>query len=313
MRSRVVGTGSYAPERVISNADLQAMVGTDDAWIVERTGIRERRAAAPGQMTSDLATRAARAALEQAGVAAESVDLIVVGTVTPDTPTPAVATRVQAALGAKNALAFDVSAACSGALVALSVADQYVRSGAARRALVIGADVLTRCLDWTDRNTCILFGDAAGALLLAPEADDRRGLLSLHLHSDGDLAGILGIGPAESPKIQMNGREVFRVAVRTLVAAAHEALSANGVGAADVQHVMGHQANLRIIEAVMGRLEVPMERFWLTLDRYGNTSAAAIPMCFDEANRAGRLAPGDRVLMLAAGAGFVWGSGLMSW
>jgi len=195
----------------------------------------------------------------------------------------------------------------------MSVADQFIRTGAVKRALVIGAELLSRSIDWEDRNTCILFGDAAGALLLVPEADERRGLLSLHLHSDGELAGILGIGPAESPKIQMNGREVFRVAVRTLVAAAHEALAVNGLAAADVQHVMGHQANLRIIEAVMGRLEVPMDRFWLTLDRYGNTSAAAIPMCFDEANRAGKLAPGDRVLLLAAGAGFVWGSGLMSW
>ncbi|MBI5543584.1 MAG: ketoacyl-ACP synthase III [Deltaproteobacteria bacterium] len=312
MRSCVIGSGSYVPERVVTNADLERMVGTSDAWIMERTGIRERRAAAEGERTSDLAAHAARRALEMAGVRPEDVDLIVLGTVTPDQPTPATAALVQAKLGARRALAFDVSAACAGALVALSVADQYVRSGAARYALVIGADLLTRAVDWTDRNTCVLFGDAAGALLLAPAADDEgRGLLSTHLHSDGALAGILSIPHGDT--VKMNGREVFRVAVRTLVAAAQEALHANGLAREQVDHVMGHQANLRIIEAVMERVGLPMERFWLTLDRYGNTSAAAIPMCIDEANRAGRLAPGELVLMLAAGAGFVWGSGVMRW
>lgn len=318
MRSRVIGTGSWAPEQILSNAELAPRLGVTDSWIVERTGIRERRVAAEHDATSDLAVRAASHALQMAGVQPDQVDVIVVGTVTPDRPTPSTAALVQAKLGARNAFAFDVSAACAGALVALHVADQLVRSGAARLALTIGADILSRSVDWNDRNTSILFGDGAGAMLLAP-ADDERGLLSVHLHSDGALADILSIpgygsgGAKAATTIQMNGREVYRVAVRALVAAAREALEANGVRAHQVGHVMGHQANVRIIEAVMERLEMPMERFWITLDRFGNTSAAAIPMCFDEANRAGKLQPGELVLMLAAGAGFVWGSGLMRW
>jgi 3-oxoacyl-[acyl-carrier-protein] synthase-3 len=315
MRARVVGTGSFAPERVITNAELERRLGTGDGWIVLRTGIRERRVAAEGEATSDLALAAARRALQSAGVAPEEIDLIVLGTVTPDCPTPATAALVQAKLGAKNAFAFDVSAACAGALVALSVAERFVATGGAKRALVIGADLLTRSLDWDDRNTAVLFGDAAGALVLAP-CEDGRGLCSTHLHCDGTLAPILGIpGPGtrgeKDGRIRMNGREVFRVAVRALVAAAREAFRANELTAEQVDHVVGHQANLRIIEAVMGRLGLPMERFHVTLDRFGNTSAAAIPMCIDEACRAGRFKDGERILLLAAGAGFVWGSALL--
>jgi 3-oxoacyl-[acyl-carrier-protein] synthase III len=325
MHSRIVGTGSWAPRRTITNRDLERLFSTgpsgqrtiDDTWIVERTGIHERRAADDDESTSDLALAAARKALEAADLRPEAIDLIVLGTVTPDCPTPATATFVQARLGAKNALAFDVSAACAGALVALSVADRFVSSGKSTRALVIGADLLTRSIDWTDRNTAILFGDAAGALVLAP-CGDEFGVLSMHLHSDGALAPILTIpGPgtrgSRDSAIRMNGREVFRVAVRSLVAAAHEALAANGITTRQIDHVVGHQANLRIIEAVMARLSIPMDRFHLTLDRYGNTSAAAIPMCIDEALRAGKFKSGDKVLLLAAGAGFVWGSSLIRW
>jgi 3-oxoacyl-[acyl-carrier-protein] synthase-3 len=309
-RARIIGTGSAVPARVLKNTELETSLGTGEGWIVERTGIRERRVAEPSDTVCELAAGAGQQALAMAGVPPEQLDLIVVGTVTPDAATPSTAAMVQARLGARRAFAFDVSAACAGSLVALSVADQYLRSGAAHRALVIGADLLSRALDFTDRNTCILFGDAAGALVLAAE-EGENGLCSVHLHCDGTLGSILGI-PAGG-KVQMNGREVFRVAVRCLVACAQEALEANGLSVGQLDHVMAHQANQRILEAVASRLGVPFERFWMNLDRYANTSAASLPMCFDEAHRAGRLAPGDRVLLLAAGAGFVWGSALLRW
>ncbi len=312
MHSRIIGTGSYVPKKIISNSDLYQFTGKSDSWILERTGIRERHAAAEGETTSEMAYRAAFQALQNADLAPERLDMIVVGTVTGDYSSPATAALVQARLGAKKAFAFDVSASSAGGLYALAIADQFVCNRAVERALVIGADLLTRYIDWNDRNTCVLFGDAAGALVMAP-CSENRGLLSCHLHSDGTWSGILGIDNRLSPRITMNGREVYRVAVRTLVAAAKEALSAQNVSAEQITHVIGHQANLRIIEAVMERLGIPMDRFCLTLDRYGNTSAASIPMCFDEAHRQGRLKEDDLILVLAAGAGFVWGSALMRW
>jgi 3-oxoacyl-[acyl-carrier-protein] synthase III len=326
MRSFIAGTGSYAPEKVITNADLEKLVQTSDEWIVERCGIRERRQAAPEQATSDLAYEAARHALADAGVAPEDVELIVVGTVTPDYPWPSAAVLVQARLGNKKAFAFDVSAACAGSLYALSVADRFVASGAVKNALVVGADCLTRVTDWTDRNTCILFGDGAGAMVLAPTDDPRRGILTTRLHADGALATILlqpGGGSREpfSEKVlreklqyvKMNGREVFKVAVRALAEVSHEVLAAEKLTSADVTYVIAHQANKRIIDATLHRLEIPPERCWMNLARYGNTSSASVPMTLDEAHRAGWFKPGDVILMMAIGGGMAWGASVVRW
>jgi 3-oxoacyl-[acyl-carrier-protein] synthase-3 len=324
--AQIVGTGGYVPQRVITNAEMTEKVNTSDGWIVARTGIKERHVAAEGEVTSDMAVMAARNALEMAHTHPEELDLIVVGTVTGDVPFPATAAFVQAKLGARRACAFDISAACAGSLFSLSVAEQYIRSGTARRALVIGADLLSRWIDWQDRATCVLFGDGAGAMVLAPSEESGRGVLSTHLHSDGSLAEILWIPamgsrtPATAEvlhqrldKVKMKGHEVFRAAVRSLVAVAREALAANGIMAADVNHVFAHQANQRVLEAVMLRLEIPTERCWINIDRFGNTSAASMPLLLDEANRAGRLKKGDLALMLAFGAGASWGSALVRW
>ncbi|ATB32482.1 beta-ketoacyl-ACP synthase III [Melittangium boletus] len=325
-RTQIIGTGSYAPEKVLTNADLEKIVDTSDAWITERTGIRERRLAAPGEATSDMAVRAAQRALEQAGVRPEELDLIVVGTVTADMPMPSCAALVQAKLGARRAFAFDVAAACAGALYALSVADQFIRTGQVKRALVIGAELLSRALNWEDRNTCVLFGDGAGALVIAPTEDPERGLLSTHLYTDGTFADILAIpggGSLHPPServleerlhtVHMNGREVFKFAVRALAESTHTALKANGLHPRDVAHVIAHQANVRIIESVMQRLEMPIEKCWLNLGEYGNTSSASLPMTLDEAHRSGRLESGDVVAMMAIGAGMTWGSAVMRW
>lgn len=325
-RTQIIGTGAYAPEKVVTNADLEKIVETSDAWITERTGIRERRVAADGEQTSDMAVKAAQRALEMAGVRAEDLDLIIVGTVTPDMPLPSCASFVQAKLGAKKAFAFDVLAACAGSLYAMSVADQFIRTGAVKRALIVGVELLTRIVDWEDRNSCVLFGDGAGAMVLAPSVDGERGILSTHLHTDGTLAGILNIpgGGSLHPqskevvekklhKVHMSGKDVYKVAVRALPEAALEALAHNGMTAKDVTHVIAHQANLRIIESVMDRLELPLERCWLNIDRYGNTSSASLPTTLDEANRAGRLKRGDVIAMMAIGAGMAWGSALVRW
>lgn len=325
-RTKIIGTGSYAPSKVITNQDLEKIVETNDAWIVERTGIKERRQAAPEEATSDLATKAAVQALEMAGTRPEDLDLIIVGTVTPDMQFPSCATLVQAKLSAKKAFAFDVSAACAGSLFALSLADQYIKSGMVRRALVIGAELLTRITNWEDRNTCILFGDGAGAMVLAPSEDDAHGLLSTHLHTDGTLVDILllpGGGSkmplteeglkAKANTVSMNGREVYKFAVRALADVTREALAANGATADQVTHVIAHQANLRIIEAVLQRVEVPLEKCWVNIHKYGNTSSASLPMTLDEANRAGRLKKGDLITMMSIGAGMAWGSALMRW
>ncbi|RKH38184.1 beta-ketoacyl-ACP synthase III [Corallococcus sicarius] len=328
--TQILGTGSYAPSRVLTNQDLEQLVDTSDAWIRERTGIQERRQAAPDEATSDLAVQASRQALEMAGVSPEDVDLIVVGTVTPDMPMPSCAALVQAKLGARRAFAFDVSAACAGALYALSVADQFVRTGQVKRALVVGADVLSRTVDWTDRNTCVLFGDGAGALVLGadsePGAMAPRGILSTHLRTDGSLADLLCIpgGGSRTPvtadnvdaklhKLKMNGKEVFRFAVRALVESTQTSLGAHGMTPGQVDHVIAHQANLRILEAVLERLEIPREKCWLNLHKYGNTSSASLPMSLDEAWRAGRLKRGDVIAMMAIGAGMAWGSAVVRW
>ena len=325
LRSRIVGTGSYLPERVLTNADLERMVATSDAWILERTGIRERRIAAPAEATSDLATAAGRRALEAAGLRASDLDGILVATATPDMLFPATACLVQAQLGATRAFAFDVAAACTGFLYGLAVADQYVKSGAARTLLVIGAEVLSRVVDWNDRTTCILFGDGAGAVVVRAESGER-GVLSTHLHADGtlwDFIHVPGGGSKHPPSeqmlqqrlqfIRMRGSETFKVAVRALEDTAWEALKANGLTVGDVDWLIPHQANRRILEAVSDRLGVPRDRVVMNLAKVGNTSAASIPIALDDAVRDGRVVP-DRVLLFAAfGAGLTWGSALVRW
>jgi 3-oxoacyl-[acyl-carrier-protein] synthase-3 len=323
--ARIIGTGSYAPEKVLTNDDLAKRIETSDEWIRTRTGIRERRVAADGEQTSDMATAAARRALEMAGRKPEDVDLLIVGTISGDMPMPSCATFVQAKLGAK-APAFDVSAACAGSLYGLAVADKFVRTGAAKCAVVVGVELLTRLIDWEDRNTCVLFGDAAGAMVLAPEKDPRRGVLSTHLHADGTLAGILTIpgGGSIHPVthdmvekrlqyIQMNGREVYKVAVRSLTEVVEEALAANHLTPGDITHVVPHQANIRIVEAVLERLKVPAEKAIMNIERYGNTSSASVPVTLDEGVRKGRIQEGDLVAMMAIGAGMTWGSALVRW
>lgn len=326
MRSLIAGTGSYAPEKILTNADLEKLVDTNDQWIVDRTGIRERRIVAEGEATSDLALRAAERALADAKLDAKDVEAIIVGTVTPDYPFPSCATVVQGKLGNKKAFAFDVSAACAGSIYALSVADRFISSGAVKNVLVIGADALTRITDWTDRNTCILFGDAAGAMVLAPTNDPKRGILTTRLHADGSQAGILLMpgGGSKDPIsekvvrershfIKMKGAEVFKLAVRALEETCREVLDAEKLTPGDVQHVIAHQANKRILDATLQRLEIPASRCWMNLEKYGNTSSASMPTTLDEANRAGRLKPGDVILMMAIGGGLAWGASVVRW
>jgi 3-oxoacyl-[acyl-carrier-protein] synthase III len=326
MRSQIVGTGSYVPAKVVTNKDLEKMVDTSDEWIVERTGIRQRRIAADDEATSDLAYHASMKALEMARVRAEEVDLIVVGTVTADMPFPSAATVLQGRLGNKKAFAFDVSAACAGSIFALSIADRYVASGASKCALVVGSEILTRITDWTDRNTCILFGDGSGAMVLKPSQDAKRGVLSTHLHTDGSLWPILNQpgGGSRMPItrevleerrhfVKMNGREVYKVAVRALEECSREALAANHLTPAEVDFVIAHQANKRILDSTLHRLGIPESKCWMNLEKYGNTSSASVPMTLDEANRAGWFKPGSTILMMAIGAGMAWGSALVRW
>ncbi len=326
IRARIVGTGSYAPKTVLTNDALSERIDTNDEWIRSRTGIRERRIAAEGEFTSDLATEAAKNALEMAGKKPEDVDLIIVGTVSGDMPMPACATFVQAKLGAKKAPAFDVSAACAGSVYGLAIGDQFVRAGSSKCALVIGAELLSRVVDWEDRNTCVLFGDAAGAMVLVAEEDGSNGILSSHLETDGKYAEILTIpgGGSRYPLsqelldrrlqyIRMNGREVFKVAVRALVDTLQVALEANKMSAADLTHVVPHQANVRIVDAVFQKLGIPREKAVMNIARYGNTSSASVPVTLDEAVRAGRIKKDDLVAMMAIGAGMSWGSILIRW
>ncbi|HXU80326.1 MAG TPA: beta-ketoacyl-ACP synthase III [Polyangia bacterium] len=322
-----MGTGRALPERVLTNHDLEAMVDTSDAWIVERTGIRERRILEKSLATSDLATMAARNACEAAGVAPSSIDCIIVGTVTPDVPFPATATFVQKKLGAApGGAAFDVSAACAGFLYGLSVADSFVTRGMFKRVLVIGVEILSRIIDWTDRNTCVLFGDGAGAVILAPDAEEGHGVLSTHLYADGNFAEFLYI-PAGGTKepltpenmaarqqyVKMNGREIFKLGVKNMAAASKVALDTNGLRPEDVNWVFAHQANLRIIEGVAERVNIPLSRFFLNIERYGNTSSASLPIALDEAARADKLKKGDVLLFTALGGGLAWASAAVKW
>ncbi|TPG59795.1 ketoacyl-ACP synthase III [Roseomonas nepalensis] len=309
-RSIIAGTGGYLPARSLTNDELAAAynLDTSDAWIAERTGIRRRHMAAPGESTADMAAAACREALAQAGADASEVDAIILATATPDSAFPSTATRVQEKLGIHQGFAFDISAACTGFIYAVGVADSMIRAGACRSALVIGAEAFTRILDWTDRGTCVLFGDGAGAVLLrATDEPGERGILSTHLHSDGRHGDILQV---EGGLVRMAGREVFRHAVSKLASAVDEALAANGLAKADVQWLVPHQANLRIIDAMGRKLGLPSERVVVTVDRHANTSAASIPLALAEATRDGRVAAGDLVLMEAIGGGLTWGAAL---
>jgi len=324
VRARITGTGSYAPAKVLTNADLEGMVATSDEWITERTGIRERRLAASGEACSDLAVKAAERALIAAGIRAEDLDLILLATCTGDYPLPATACLIQHQLGAVRAAACDISAACCGFVYALSIADAYIRTGM-RHVLVIGSEVMSAIIDWTDRNTCILFGDGAGAAVVSAGNDDR-GILSTHLRSDGelwDLIAIPGGGSRLPPSekvvaekmncIKMKGNETFKVAVRMLEEIARETLAANALRVEDLDLYVPHQANVRILKAVAGRLGLSPDKVMLNLDRYGNTSAASIPIALDEAVQQGRIRDGSLVMLGAFGAGLTWASALLRW
>jgi 3-oxoacyl-[acyl-carrier-protein] synthase-3 len=320
MRAVVAGTGGYLPERSLTNDELAAWKGleTSDAWIIERTGIRRRHIAAEGETASDMGAKAALAALAQAGATADEVDCVIVATATPDSAFPSTAARVQGKIGATRGFAFDVAAACTGFVYALGIADAMIRTGQARGALVIGTEVYSRILDWTDRGTCVLFGDGAGAVFLratAPEEAGDRGLLSTHLHSDGRFGDILNVdGGAGSTGgtgvVRMAGREVFKHAVTKLASAVDEALTANGLSQSDVAWLVPHQANIRIIEAMGKKLGLGLDRVVVTVDRHANTSAASIPLALAEAARDGRIKRGDLVLMEAIGGGLTWGAAL---
>jgi 3-oxoacyl-[acyl-carrier-protein] synthase-3 len=317
-RSRITGTGGYLPAKVLTNKDLESLVETSDDWIVSRTGIRERHIAADNEFTSDLALHASRKALDMAGRSTADVDLIVLATSTPDMVFPSSACLLQAKLGVKKGAAFDVQAVCSGFVYALSTADLYVRSGQYRCALVIGAEVFSRILDWKDRGTCVLFGDGAGAVVL--ESSDTAGILSSHLHADGSYASILNTpghvscGAVQGdPTLKMDGGAVFRLAVRVLEESAREALSANGMTVADLDAYIAHQANVRIISHVARKLGLPESKCIVTVDRHANTSAASIPLALDVAVRDGRVKKGSNVLLQGVGGGFTWGSVLLKY
>ncbi len=328
IRSRIVGTGRAVPSKVLTNDDLSRMVDTSDAWIVERTGIRERHILEPSLAASDLATEAGRKACQKAGLAPAAVDCIIVGTVTGDCPFPATATFVQKKLGAApGGCAFDLSAACAGFLYGVSIADAFIRAGQFKNVLVVGVEVLSRIIDWTDRATCVLFGDAAGAVLMT--AGDERSpgrILSTHLFADGSLAEILWqpVGGSREPStpealaarrqfVQMNGREVYKHAVRNMASGARTALEASGLTADDVAWVVAHQANLRILEGVSERVGIPMSRFFTNVDRYGNTSSASVPTALDEAVEQGKIKPDDLLLFAALGGGLAWASAAVRW
>ena len=324
MRARILGTGSYVPDRVLTNTDLEQMVATTDSWIVERTGIRERRLVAPGQACSDLATLAAEQALANAGIMAADLDLCLVATCTGDSPLPSTACFVQHRIGATRAAACDISAACCGFVYALAIADSYIKAGF-RYILVIGSEVMSTITDWTDRNTCVLFGDGAGAVVVGGVEGDR-GILSMHLHADGNFADLIEVpgGGSRFPAsektvaeklqyVKMKGNETFKIAVKTMEEAAREALSANNLSVDQVDLFIPHQANIRILNAVSQRLKLPLHKIMINLDRFGNTSAASIPLALDEAMKENRIQEGHLLLLAAFGAGLTWASGVIRW
>lgn len=322
----IAGTGSYVPPRILTNRDLERMVETSDEWITSRTGIKERRIADSTMAASDLALEAARRALDAARMTADQLDLIIVGTVTPDRLFPSCSCTLQSKLQARNAAAFDLSAACSGFIYSLNVARSMIAAGTATNVLVVGVEVLSRITDYTDRSTCVLFGDAAGAVVLTPSDDPRRGLLAVAVGADGDMGELLYMpaGGSRLPAthetverhlhtLHMAGNEVFKIAVRGMETIARQAMSKAGVDISEVDLLIPHQANLRIIDATARRLEVPMEKVLVNIHRYGNTSSASIPVGLDEAARGGRITPGRAVVMVAFGGGITWGAAVVRW
>ncbi|OGP94516.1 MAG: 3-oxoacyl-ACP synthase [Deltaproteobacteria bacterium RBG_16_54_18] len=326
-RVGIIGTGSYLPEKVLSNFEMEKFLDTSDEWIMTRTGIRERRVAKASEAASDLAQVACKRALAAAGMTAEAIELIVMATITPDTHCPAGANWLEAKLGAKHAVSFDVTAACTGFIFALSVAEQYIKTGVYRNALVVASEIMTRTLDWTDRETCILWGDGAGAVVIA-EVEDGKGILSTHLHSDGaggDNLLMPGGGSKTTPisyksvdkklhTLNMIGaNQSFKVAVKRFAEVCEEALAHNNVTLDDIKIIVPHQANLRILQGVAKRLDVPMDKIYVNIERYGNISSATVPIALDEAVKDGTIQPGDLVLLAAFGGGLTWGSSLIRW
>lgn len=325
LRAKIIATGSYVPERVLTNFDLEKMVDTSDEWIRERSGIRERRIASEKESASDLAYEAAKAAFKKADIKPKDIELVIVATVTGDMPMPATACHLQHKLSIKKAAAFDVNAACSGFLYGLSIADSFIKSGAYKRILLVGTEVLSRFTDWEDRTTCVLFGDGAGAVILEA-TDEDRGIVSTHIRSDGSLWELLhmpgggSINPPSKESLEkrqhyfkMKGNETFKVAVRTLENLMERTLEENKLKASQLSLLIPHQANLRIIQATAERLNIPMEKVFVNIDKYGNTSAASIPIALDEAFRQGRVRDGDYVLLEAFGGGLTWASVLIKW
>lgn len=325
---QVAGTGSYLPEKILTNADLEKFVETTDEWITSRTGIKERRIAADDQSTSDLATEAAKRAMEDAGVTADEIDLIIVGTVTPDMAFPATACFVQQKIGAKNAVAYDISAACSGFLYAMNIASAQIGAGAINNALIIGAEKLSSLVNWKDRNTCVLFGDGAGAAVLSRGTESSGKILATRIGTDGRQTGILkvpcsGTAPApgeddpsretEDGTIFMAGREVFKHAVTAMKKGSLNVIADAGLQPADITKVIPHQANLRIIEAIRERLELPEERMFVNLQKYGNTSAAAVAIALDEAHKTEAIKRGDNIVLVVFGAGLTWAAAAIEW
>ncbi|MCH8237039.1 MAG: ketoacyl-ACP synthase III [Proteobacteria bacterium] len=332
MKARTIflGCGSYLPERVVTNAELSTRIDTTDEWIFSRTGIRQRHLAADGELTSDLALKAAERALEDAGIQAADLDMVILATTTPDNTFPATATKVQARLGMVNGAAFDIQAVCSGFIFGMAVADNFIRTGQSKTILLIGAETFSRILDWQDRSTCVLFGDGAGAVVLGARKGDPetnmgetghnrgQGILSTHLHSDGSTNDLLYVdgGPSSTQTVghvRMIGREVFRHAVINLAAIVGEALDANGLAPEDIDWLVPHQANKRILDGTARKLGLPKEKMVVTVDRHANTSAASIPLALDEAVHDGRIKRGDLILMEAMGGGLTWGASLVRW
>ncbi len=319
--SRIAGTGGYLPERIMENTELEHMVDTSDEWIKSRTGIHKRHIAGENETTCDLAEQAARLAMEAASVTADEIDLIIVATTTPDLIFPSTACLLQERLGVSGTAAFDVQAVCTGFIYALSIADKFIKTGAAKKALVVGAETLSNIIDWTDRDTCVLFGDGAGAVVL--EISDQPGIISTFLHADGQHKDLLKVPAGISTDyaavkdgnafIEMQGNEVFKMAVNTLGRIVDETLAANNLDKHDIDWLIPHQANTRIISATAKKLDMPMDKVVVTVDQHGNTSAASVPLALDEAVRDGRIQRGDKLLLEAFGGGFTWGSALIDY
>jgi 3-oxoacyl-[acyl-carrier-protein] synthase-3 len=326
-RSKILGTGHYLPSKVVTNFDLEKTVDTSDEWIASRTGIRQRHVAAPDEATSDMATKAARHALEAAGIKATDLDLIVIGTISPDLQLPATAMFVQRNLGTRpDCPGFDLAAACAGFIYGLGVADAFVRTGMAKYVLVVGVELLSRLVDWSDRNTCVLFGDGAGAVVVGPSEDPNQGILSTHLFADGSQIEALFIpaGGTRTPitaelvaqrehLVHMTGKDVFKYAVKALTRSSEIAMKANGLSPNEIDWLIPHQANLRIIEGVVQRSGIPRERCFVNIEKTANTSSASVPIALDQAVRMGKVRPGHNVLFCALGGGFAWGSALVRW